>query len=192
MGAVLTQNTAWTNAAAALTRLREAEVRLPADVLALPQRRLAGLVRSSGYFNQKAKKLKAIAALFSLPGALTPAAVPSRETLLSHWGIGPETADSILLYAFHVPVFVVDAYTRRILSRIGLIGGRESYDDIQAVFHESMEQKTALFNEYHALIVQHAKRHCRLRPDCASCPVKPCRYRDRGGREARPVRAPRA
>jgi len=121
MGAVLTQNTAWTNAAAALARLREAGVRRPRDVIALPLRRLSGLVRSSGYFNQKSKKLKVAAALFARPGALGPAGAPAREALLAEWGIGPETADSILLYAFHVPVFVVDAYTRRILGRVGLI-----------------------------------------------------------------------
>jgi endonuclease-3 related protein len=177
MGAVLTQNTAWTNAAAALARLRDAGVRRPADVLALTPRRLAGLIRSSGYFNQKAKKLKAIASLFSGPGALTPAGAPSRETLLSEWGIGPETADSILLYAFQMPVFVIDAYTRRVLSRIGLIEGGESYDEIQALFHASMERNPALYNEYHALIVQHAKRLCRARPECAPCPVKRCGFR---------------
>jgi endonuclease-3 related protein len=192
MGAVLTQNTAWTNAAAALARLREAGVRVPADVMVLSHRRLAGLVRSSGYFNQKAKKLKAIAVLFSRPGALTPAGAPSREALLSHWGIGPETADSILLYAFHLPVFVVDAYTRRILSRIGLIGSGAAYEHIQAMFHDSLERNTALYNEYHALIVHHAKQHCRVRPECTTCPVKPCRHRDRGGDPARPAGAPRS
>jgi endonuclease-3 related protein len=178
MGAVLTQNTAWTNAAAALAGLRNAGVRLPADVLALNQRRLAGLVRSSGYFNQKARKLNAVAMMCSHPGALGASHAPSRDALLSEWGIGPETADSILLYAFHVPVFVVDAYTRRILLRIGLINGGESYEGIQAVFHGALEQSTALYNEYHALIVQHAKMHCRVRPECAGCPVKPCFYRD--------------
>jgi endonuclease-3 related protein len=178
MGAVLTQNTAWTNAAAALGRLREAGVRMPADIIGLSQRRLAGLVRSSGYFNQKAKKLKVTAALFSFRGALTPSGAPSRDALLSGWGIGPETADSILLYAFHVPVFVVDAYTRRILSRIGSIEGGESYEEIQAAFHKAIERSHALYNEYHALIVQHAKMHCTARPVCTACPVQRCRWRD--------------
>ncbi len=177
MGAVLTQNTAWRNAAAALTSLRDAGVRLPRDILALSRRRLAGLVRSSGYFNQKAKKLSAIALLFSRPRALAPDGAPARETLLRQWGIGPETADSILLYAFHSPVFVVDAYTRRVLLRIGLIGGGESYAGIQSIFHASMEPDAALYNEYHALIVAHAKHFCRARPECAACPVKPCRTR---------------
>jgi endonuclease III related protein len=178
MGAVLTQNTAWTNAAAALARLREAGVRLPADIQSLAHGRLARLVRSSGYFNQKAKKLKVIAGIFAARGALTPSGAPSREALLGGWGVGPETADSILLYAFHRPVFVVDAYTRRILSRIGLIDGREPYDQVQALFHDSLEQSPPHFNEYHALIVEHAKRHCRTRPECGSCPVKRCLHGD--------------
>ena len=178
MGAMLTQNTAWTNAAAALARLREAGVRLPSDVIALPQRRLAAFVRSSGYFNQKAKKLKVIAALFAGRTALGRSAAPSREALLSEWGIGPETADSILLYAFHVPVFVVDAYTRRILSRVGLIEDGSSYEEIQGLFHGLLRHRAPLFNEYHALIVRHAKMHCRARPVCAGCPVQPCRWRE--------------
>jgi endonuclease III related protein len=177
MGAVLTQNTAWTNADAALTSLHQAGVRLPPDVLALPHGRLAELSRSSGSFNQKAKKLIAVAELFSRPRALSPKGAPSRQVLLSEWGIGPETADSILLYAFHKPVFVVDAYTRRILSRIGLIDGSESYDDIQRLFHGALEPDPALYNEYHALIVQHAKVHCMTRPECGACPVRPCRHR---------------
>jgi endonuclease-3 related protein len=178
MGAVLTQNTAWTNASAALTALRRAGVRLPAGLLALPRERLARLIRSSRYFNQKARKLRSIAAFFSGRGALAGSAAPARDALLSEWGIGPETADSILLYAFQVPVFVVDAYTRRILARIGLIRGRETYDDIQDLFHASIGPRAPLYNEYHALIVEHAKVHCTTRPECASCPVKRCRHRD--------------
>jgi endonuclease III related protein len=177
MGAVLTQNTAWTNADAALTALRHAGIRLPSHILSLPHRRLAALVRSSGYFNQKASKLRTVAALFARPRGLTPGGAPSREALLSEWGIGPETADSILLYAFHTPVFVVDAYTRRILTRIGLIDGPEAYDDIQALFHDALAPDPALYNEYHALIVQHAKTYCMTRPECRACPVRPCRHR---------------
>ena len=178
MGAVLTQNTAWTNAAAALAELRGAGIRLPSHVLAAPRARLARLVRSSGYFNEKARKLAEVAGFFSRRGALGSAAAPARDHLLSLWGVGPETADSILLYAFQRPVFVVDAYTRRILARIGLIEGREPYDEIQAVFHRSLRHRVPLFNEYHALIVEHAKRHCAARPACEGCPVTSCRYRD--------------
>lgn len=179
MGAVLTQNTAWTNASAALKALLAARVRRPADALALPLRRVARLVRSSGSFNQKAKKLRSVAKYFSLPGSLSGSLPPSREALLALWGIGPETADSILLYAFQVPVFVVDAYTRRILVRIGLIQGRETYDEIQSLFHASLSPDSAMFNEFHALIVEHAKAHCRSRPVCDGCPVTRCLYRDR-------------
>jgi endonuclease-3 related protein len=177
MGAVLTQNTAWSNAAAALASLREAGVRLPRDIPALSPRSLTGLIRSSGYFNQKAKKLVLIASFFSAPGALRRGAAPSRGALLAEWGIGPETADSILLYAFQEPVFVVDAYTRRILSRVGVIMGDESYAQIQDLFHAVLPLDHALFNEYHALIVEHAKRHCRTNPLCSGCPVRSCRYR---------------
>jgi endonuclease III related protein len=161
----------------ALARLREAGVRLPADILALTQSRLGALVRASGYYNQKAKKLKGAANLFSAPGALQSA--PTREALLSEWGIGPETADSILLYAFHEPWFVVDAYTRRLLTRVGVAGGKESYPQVQDRFHAALPRRHELFNEYHALIVEHAKRHCRARPLCDGCPVSSCAYRDR-------------
>ena len=178
MGAVLTQNTAWTNAAAALESLRAARVRLPSALLGLSHARLARLIRSSGYFNEKAKKLLVTAGFFSRRGALGRAAAPSREALLALWGIGPETADSILLYAFQEPVFVVDAYTRRVLDRIGLIEGQESYDEIQRIFHAAIRPNAPVYNEYHALIVEHAKRHCASRPRCEGCPVKRCRYRD--------------
>ena len=180
MGAILTQNSAWTNAEAALRRLRDAGLRLPADIRACPRGRLSRLIRSSGYFNQKARKLKEVALLFGAAASLAPGAVPRREELLSCWGIGPETADSILLYAFHVPRFVVDAYTRRLLSRVGIITGtaRHAYDEIQRIFAEALPGRHEVFNEYHALIVEHAKQHCRARPLCSGCPVRVCRYRD--------------
>jgi endonuclease III related protein len=178
MGAILTQNTAWTNVEKALERLRSEGITVPSDLLAVPTDRLAGLIRASGYFNQKAKKLKAIASLFSSPGSLSLRAAPSRAVLLSRWGVGPETADSILLYAFRVPVFVVDAYTRRLLDRIDLASGKEDYHAIQGIFHTSLGLRHELFNEFHALIVHHAKMHCRARPLCDGCPVLRCRYRD--------------
>jgi endonuclease-3 related protein len=177
MGAVLTQNTAWANASAALQRLTENDVRRPSDLLGLGHSRVARLVRSAGYFNQKARKLLSIAAFFASAGALSASRTPDRRALLAEWGIGPETADSILLYAFHAPVFVVDAYTRRILSRIGLLRGTESYDEIQQLFHSSLAASAPLFNEYHALLVEHAKAHCRTRPECGGCPVNRCRHR---------------
>ena len=178
MGAILTQNSAWTNAETALHQLREAGIRLPAGVLSCPQGRLARLIRASGYYNQKARKLKEVAALFPTHRSFTPKLAPGRDELLSQWGIGPETADSILLYAFHMPAFVVDAYTRRLLSRMGIIAGPIGYEEIQGIFLDALPHRHPLFNEYHALIVEHAKRHCRVTPLCRGCPVRPCRYRD--------------
>lgn len=205
MGAILTQNSAWTNAEAALRRLRDEGIRLPADIRSFPQGRLARLIRSSGYFNQKARKLKEVAALFRTAASLAPGAAPRREELLSCWGIGPETADSILLYAFQIPSFVVDAYTRRLLIRMGILAGmkrrgtsriqwrrgtpriqrrrgtpriQHGYDEIQRIFLEALPRRHEVFNEYHALIVEHAKRHCRAKPLCSGCPVLVCRYRD--------------
>jgi len=179
-GAVLTQNTAWTNVETALERLRGAGVRLPRDMLAIGRRRLAGLIRSSGYFNQKARKLELLASFFRGPRALSGSSVPGRAGLLALWGVGPETADSILLYAFGETVFVVDAYTRRLLGRLGIISGRERYEHVQDIFHRSLRRSAPLYGDYHALVVAHAKRHCRTRPICDGCPVRPCAWRDRG------------
>jgi endonuclease-3 related protein len=178
VGAILTQNTAWRNVEQALARLRSAGISRPSDLLAVTTSRLADLIRASGYFNQKARKLKGIAALFSSPRSLALRNAPTRSALLSQWGVGPETADSILLYAFRMPVFVVDAYTRRLLDRVGLAAGTKDYDGIQEVFHRSLERRHQLYNEFHALIVHHAKVHCRAKPVCDGCPVHRCRYRD--------------
>jgi endonuclease-3 related protein len=178
MGAILTQNSSWTNAEKAMFRLRRAGIRLPAQIRTCSPDRLAALVRPSGYYNQKARKLKAIASLYPTRDSLALRCRPSRETLLSQWGIGPETADSILLYAYHVPEFVVDAYTKRLLSRVGITAGEEGYGEIQEIFHEALPLRHETFNEYHALIVEHAKRHCRAKPLCKGCPVRVCRYRD--------------
>lgn len=169
MGAVLTQNTAWSNAEKALASLLGAGVSTPGAVLGCTAARLASLARSSGYHNQKARALRALAGCFEGPPRLHAGRPPHRGELLGLWGIGEETADSILLYAFSRPVFVVDAYTRRVLARIGLIRGTERYAAIQAIFHKALPAEAALFNEYHALIVAHAKEVCRPRPRCAGC-----------------------
>jgi endonuclease-3 related protein len=176
LGAVLTQNTAWTNVETSLERLRAAGVRGPRDIAGLSS--LPRLITSSGYFNQKARKLRLLSRFFLRPGALTGQQPPGRTELLSLWGIGPETADSILLYAFQVPTFVVDAYTRRILTRVGVLAGGERYQEIQEIFHRSLRRSEAVFNEYHALLVAHARHHCRARPLCAGCPVRPCAMGD--------------
>ncbi|MCX7038886.1 MAG: helix-hairpin-helix domain-containing protein [Spirochaetes bacterium] len=185
VGAVLTQNTSWGNVEKALAALASAGVRTPADLLGCTGERLAGLVRSSGYHNQKARTLRVLSVFFQAPASLRAASPPARDELLSLRGIGEETADSILLYAFGRPVFIVDAYTRRLLQRIGVIGGRESCREIQALFSDALPRAHELFNEYHALIVAHAKARCRARPVCEGCPVPRCCAR------RLPLRSPR-
>lgn len=143
---------------------------------------IARLIRSSGYYNQKTKKLINTSLYFLKEKFLETSLSPGRTGLLSVWGIGPETADSILLYAFGEPFFVVDAYTKRLLTRLGCISGNESYDEVQKYFTARKKIPEALplvhyYNEYHALIVEHAKQHCRKNPICPGCPVKRiCRY----------------
>lgn len=181
VGAILTQNTSWSNASAAVQGLKRRKLLDPRKLERLPRRRLARIIRSSGYFNQKAKRLKLFVRHLNrnYGGRMERMrAVPTarlRGELLSLWGIGPETADSILLYALEKPVFVVDAYTKRILARHGLVSWDASYDQIQTLFHSMPGQgrnRTAKYNEYHALIVETGKRLCRARPDCFSCPLR--------------------
>lgn len=177
VGAILTQNTSWRNAERAIRSLIRAGV-LDAEALRrMPLRRLARLIRSSGYYNQKAERLKLVTSFFAenfprfrkRSGAQGTARL--REELLSLKGIGPETADSILLYAFQKPVFVVDAYTRRIFRRLRLCSEKASYGELQSLFHRSLPPAPRLFNEYHALLVEHAKRHCAKVPLCPACPL---------------------
>lgn len=145
-GAILTQNTAWRNVEKALDNLRRLDALNPEAVLKMGIDDLAQAARPAGYFNQKARKLKEFAEFFrKLKG------VPTREQLLEIWGIGPETADSILLYAYNLPSFVVDAYTKRV------IGVDKSYDEIKEMFENSLERDYRLYQEFHALIVAHAK-----------------------------------
>jgi endonuclease-3 related protein len=171
LGAVLTQNTTWSNAEKALRALMKAGVGTAPALMGCPPKKIALLIKPSGYFNQKTRKLMSLCSLLSARGFLSAKRPPSRESLLSIWGIGPETADSILLYAFKLPFFVVDAYTRRLLARLDLIEGREGYLEIQGMFHNALKRDHELFNEYHALVVEHAKRFCRARPVCGNCPL---------------------
>jgi endonuclease III related protein len=179
VGTILTQNTSWTNVARAITALRKEKLLTVNAMERVSVRKLARLIRSSGYFRQKARKLKAFVRFLRSQhhGSLTkmfqtPTAV-LREQLLAVHGIGPETADSILLYAGHHPVFVVDAYTRRILQRHGLARGKESYEDIRKLFEKSLPANRQLFNEYHALIVHAGKHFCRSKaPLCSSCALR--------------------
>lgn len=162
VGAVLTQNASWRNVEKALEKLKREGITTREAALGVPEKRLAEMIRPSGYYNQKAKKLKILAG-FSRK--------PTRLDLLSLWGIGPETADSILLYAYGEPEFVVDAYTKRIFTRIGLLSGRETYDGIKRVFESRIPRDTGTYKEFHALIVRLAKEHCRTRPLCEGCPL---------------------
>lgn len=180
VGAVLTQNTAWTNVEKAIAKLHVAQAMDAEVILHAPQRRVAAWIRPAGYFNVKAKRLRNFCAWYAARGGvkklrrLDTAAL--RHELLSINGVGPETADDILLYAFHRPIFVIDAYTRRLLSRLRLAAGDEPYDGLRVHVEAGLERETRgrrelvpLFNEYHALIVRHAKDVCKSRPRCEAC-----------------------
>ncbi len=164
VGAILTQNTAWTNVEKALLALHEKGCLDAKKLASLPLPSLKKAIRPAGYYNQKAKKLTIFTAFYTALAGRT----PTRDELLALWGIGPETADSILLYAYGVPVFVIDAYTRRVIAAEKLIPARKGrtaadldYHDLQRLFHDALpaSQKgaVALYQEYHALIVEHAK-----------------------------------
>jgi endonuclease-3 related protein len=164
-GAVLTQNTAWSNASRALMSLSSAGLLDPSALAAAPIGRVARLIHSSGYYNQKAERLALLARYFLEHES------PDRKSLLELKGIGPETADSIMLYGFSEPFFVVDTYTRRIFGRLGILCGSESYEWIRDLFERSCAWDASLLGEYHALIVKHGKEKCRPRIDCGSCPA---------------------
>jgi endonuclease-3 related protein len=180
VGAILTQNTAWSNVERAITNLRREKLLTPAALERVNQRRLERLIRSSGYFRQKARKLKEFTAFLrrEYRGSLacmfrTPTA-ELRERLLAVHGIGRETADSILLYAGGHGVFVVDAYTKRILARHALAHEKASYEEVRALFESSLPQDTATYNEFHGLIVNVGKNWCRTqKPRCEECPLQP-------------------
>jgi endonuclease-3 related protein len=179
VGAILVQNTNWSNAERAIGKLRSAGLLTPRAIERVSQAKLARLVLSSGYFRQKARKLKefvrflrtehrgSLKRMFQAPTELL------RDQLQELHGIGPETADSILLYAGNRPVFVVDSYTRRVVERHELAQGKESYEGVRGLFERSLPNEAALFNEYHALLVHTGKHYCRKRaPLCSKCPLQ--------------------
>jgi endonuclease-3 related protein len=174
VGAVLTQATAWANVAKAISNLKAANALSAAALRRLSEDDLAALIRPSGYYRGKTRKIKALVAWLdkygdNLPRAFSMGAAELRGELLAVYGIGEETADSILLYAAGKPAFVIDAYTRRVVNRVGIpIPGR-TYKDYQGLFVDNLPGEAALFNEYHALLVQHGKRTCRLTPSCPVC-----------------------
>ena len=175
VGAILTQNTAWTNVEKAIANLKQHSLCEAQPLAVSEQDHLAQIIRPSGYFNQKAQRLIRFARWYLEQGgypslqALTPEQL--RQALLAINGIGEETADDMVLYAFAMPYFVIDSYTRRIFSRLALVAGTEKYTALQARFHSELEADVELYQQYHALIVTHAKQHCMKTPECMGCPL---------------------
>jgi endonuclease-3 related protein len=187
MGAILTQNTAWVNVEKAFVNLRAAELMTPRAIRSTPNEELAEVIRPSGYFNTKARKLKAIAEHLALYDDDTGRwrsrdAKELRAELLGVYGIGPETADDIVLYVAKLPSFVMDTYTMRMVDRIGVAPRRKRYQDYQALFEDNLPNNAPLFNEYHALLDEHSKAICRKRnPACGDCVLlEICRDGKRG------------
>ena len=182
IGAIITQNTNWTNVEKAIVNLRRENVLTPRALKNISLKNLSKWINPAGYFNVKARRLKNfVDFLFKeydgrLDQMVKEPLEQLRRKLLSVNGIGPETADSILLYALDKPVFVVDAYTKRILSRHHLIDADADYHEVQKKFVESLSTDTQMFNEYHALIVRLAKETCKTKPLCGQCPLKDINY----------------
>jgi len=178
IGAILTQNTAWRNVELAIANLRAADALAPRGILRQELAALEAMLRPAGFFRQKASRLLGFARYLEarhqgdLRGWLGRPLEQVRAELLGLPGIGPETADAILLYAGQRPSFVVDAYTRRLFGRLGLLSGSESYDQVRALFMTALPADVELFNEFHALIVEAGKTCCRPRPLCPSCPLR--------------------
>ncbi len=187
VGAVLTQNTNWTNVEKAIANLKQRDLLTPEKLHSLPTEELAELIRPAGYYNIKAKRLKNLIdflfddfdgdldALFSL------GVYDLRRSLLSVSGVGRETCDSIILYAAEKPTFVVDTYTHRVLLRHDLIDESADYEEIKELFESSLPAEVQLFNEFHALLVRVGKVYCRKSPACAECPLD-VMFEDKSGR----------
>lgn len=178
VGAILTQNTAWKNVTKAIANLKDASCLDPGSIYSMPTERLAGLIRPAGYFNVKAKRLKnLISHIVEDHGADLNAMFSQdldtlRNSLLSINGVGCETADSIILYAARKPVFVIDAYTKRILVRHGFADDKVDYATMQQFFHSHLPRDTALYNDFHAQIVAVGNRYCKRKPVCEECPLR--------------------
>ena len=172
VGAILTQNTSWNNVEKAIYNLNNSKMLDPKKIAAAKESDIAKLIRPAGYFNQKAKRLKFLSGYFiKNKELLNKETSELRKELLSLNGIGPETADSIILYAAEKPSFVIDTYTRRIFSRL-LNKSLKDYDAWKQFFEANLESDVQLYNEYHALIVEHAKRSCNKTPKCNGCILK--------------------
>ncbi|NQU19167.1 endonuclease III domain-containing protein [bacterium] len=179
VGAMLTQNTAWPNVEKAIANLKRKRLLSFQKLSKAKISELANLIKPAGYFNVKARRLKNILEFIqaryqgNLRNMQRVEIQVLRNQLLSVNGIGPETADSILLYAFDKPIFVVDAYTKRIFSRLEIVSSNSTYDEIQSIFMKSLRRNVYLFNEYHALIVRLGKDYCRkTNPRCNECPIQ--------------------
>ena len=173
VGAVLTQNAAWSNVEKAIAQLKTGRLLTLHAILDSDHDTLAAAIRPSGYFNIKARRLRNLCEYLAAQGGLEafsamPLAV-QRAGLLGVNGVGPETADDILLYALDRPVFVIDAYTRRLLQRYRLASGEESYESLRVAFERAMQGDVYAYQQYHALIVMHAKEVCRKAPSCGRC-----------------------
>lgn len=164
IGAILTQNTNWKNVEKALYNLSKNNLVDINKIKRIKKEKLAELIKPAGYYNQKAERLKIVAEFLSKNRN------PTREQLLNVKGIGPETADSILLYAFNKPFFVTDAYTKRIFERLGF--KVRGYNEWQKLFMDKLPRDMELFKEYHALLVELGKNHCKKKPICKGCPIK--------------------
>jgi endonuclease-3 related protein len=179
VGAILTQNTNWGNVEKAIRNLRKNRALSANAIHKMRIRELSGLIRPAGYFDVKAKRLRSFVdfVVGNYGGSLNKMGKEDmysmREKLLEVNGVGPETADSILLYALEKPIFVIDAYTKRVLSRHGIMDHDKSYAEFQELFHSRLESDAKMFNEYHALFVRTGKTFCkRKNPLCDECPLK--------------------
>jgi endonuclease-3 related protein len=178
IGAILTQNTAWSNVEKAINNLKKEKLLDLKKISKISTGRLASLIKPAGYFNVKAKRLQSFFDYLnsekcgnSLSQLRKVSSLEMRKRLLAVKGIGPETADSIMLYALNKPLFVVDAYTKRIFSRHGFVSETAAYDEIKRLFETNLSRSVKLYNEYHALIVRLAKECCKTTPICDKCPL---------------------
>jgi len=178
VGAILTQNTNWGNVEKVIENLKRDKALNTKSIHGMRIHRLASLIKPAGYFNVKSKRLKAFMDFLmnEYHGSMQRMGDEETQTLrmnlLRVHGIGPETADSILLYALEKPLFVIDAYTKRFLSRHGIMEHEKPYEEFQEFFHSSLKRDVKLFNEYHALFVRLGKTYCRKKPKCEGCPLK--------------------